>query len=50
MTAYGVLITVLLISPWALIGVVFVGAVLARLQRHWQVRRPSRLDWRLPHR
>ncbi len=32
MTPYGVVITVLLISPWVLIGVVILGAAIGRLQ------------------
>ncbi len=33
MTAHGVVLTILLIGPWGLIGVVFVGAWLERLRR-----------------
>ncbi len=33
MTAYGVLITILLIAPWVLVGVIFMGAALERLKR-----------------
>jgi len=32
MTAYTVLITLLLVSPWALVGAMVVSAALARLQ------------------
>ena len=41
MTAYGVVITVLLGSPWVLVGVVFVGAALERIQRGRRFRRPA---------
>ncbi len=41
MTAYGVVITVLLISPWVVIGVIFVGAALGRLQRGQLLRSPT---------
>ncbi len=33
MTAYGVLITILLIAPWVLVGVIFMGGALERLKR-----------------
>ncbi len=33
MTAYGALLTILLIAPWMLVAVIFVGAALERLQR-----------------
>ncbi len=41
MTAYGVVITVLLISPWVLSAVIFVGAALEYLQRGLRVGRPT---------
>ena len=41
MTAYSVVITVLLISPWVVIGVVFLGAALERLHRGLHFRRPT---------
>ena len=42
MTAYGMVITVLLIFPWVLFGVVLVGAALERLERGLRSTRPTR--------
>ncbi len=41
MTAYGVVITVLLISPWVVSTVIFVGTALEHLQRGLRVERPT---------
>ncbi len=41
MTAYGVVITTLLIFPWVIFGVVCVGAALERLEKALRSTRPT---------
>jgi hypothetical protein len=46
MTTYAVVITLLLVCPWAVVGVMAVGAALARLRSGWRTGRlRPRGDW-----